>query len=134
LWNEYTGEMLTENARLARSVWEQLVGWIGCRVPPDGAALGIFGCSRIHTVGLGFPISVAYCDRTGRVLRIIDVVHPGRIAPGAAGARCAWETTVGVLSGRVEPGHRLVFEPARAAKPPAVTSNRCDESARGVSV
>ena len=62
------------------------------------AALLLPGCRWVHTIGMRFPIDVAYCDRQGRVLRITTLV-PNRIDRPCLGARQAVEAAAGAFTG-----------------------------------
>lgn len=61
-------------------------------------------CRQVHTVGMRFPIDVAFVDRAGQVLRVVTL-RPGRLSrvvwrarwvvEGPAGAFATW----GIVSG-----------------------------------
>ncbi len=63
-------------------------------------------CRQVHTVGMRFPIDVAFCDRAGRVLRVVTM-RPGRVSrpvwrarfvvEGPAGAFAEWGLRPGVV-------------------------------------
>jgi uncharacterized membrane protein (UPF0127 family) len=36
-------------------------------------------CRQVHTIGMRFPIDVAFCARDGRVLRVVTM-PPGRVS------------------------------------------------------
>jgi hypothetical protein len=48
-------------------------------------ALCIENCRSVHTIGMRYPLDLAYLDRRCRVIRIRRRVAPGRICPGPAG-------------------------------------------------
>ena len=69
----------------------------------DGALL-IRRCRSVHTIGMRFPIDVAYCSADGEVVRVI-ALRPGRVTLPVwratqvieveAGAFGQWGLTVG---------------------------------------
>jgi len=81
----------------ASSAWERLRGLLG-RAPlaPDEALL-IERCSSVHTFGMGYPIDLAFLDREGRVLRVVERVRPLRIA-ARPGARATLEMAAGAAA------------------------------------
>ena len=58
-----------------------------------GEGLLIPSCNAIHMIGMRYPISVLFLDRSGRVSKIIDHVSPWGLAR-CAGAVTAIETAV----------------------------------------
>jgi hypothetical protein len=76
----------------------------GGRVP-RGMALWLAPCSAIHTFGLPRSIEVAFCDRSGRILRLVAPVEPHRLAwcRAAAGAfelRAGTSVRLGLRTGQ----------------------------------
>ncbi|MBC8101126.1 MAG: DUF192 domain-containing protein [Cytophagales bacterium] len=123
-----TGVVVIPHAQVASSLWMQFIGLIGKRSLPDDYALAIPHCDRVHTFGVRFPIDVVYCDRKGRVLRVVASLPPGRLAPRARGAWVAWEAGAGVFAGRsggagVRIGQRLVLADASEPGPPKARRN-----------
>lgn len=115
--NADTGIVLAGDAQIAATLSARLFGLIGRKSLPPGYALGIGQCDWIHTFGVRLTIDVAYCDDTGRVLRLVESLGPNRIAPRAPGASIAWETEAGGFRGRVQEGQHLVLQPAILPEP-----------------
>ena len=115
--NADTGVVLAEDAEIAATLSARLFGLIGRKTLPPGYALGIGECDWIHTFGVRLVIDVAYCDKSGRVLRIVNSLAPNRIAPRAPGASIAWEIEAGGFCGRVHKGQRLALQPAITPEP-----------------
>lgn len=66
----------------ARGFWRRLRGLLGSRPSPGcprSDVLVIPDCSSIHTVGMAYPIDVAFVDRGGAVVAVKRSVKPGRI-------------------------------------------------------
>jgi len=64
-------------AEIAESRRRRTRGLVG-RDDFEGA-LVIRPCRQVHTVGMRFPIDVAFCDRAGRVLHL-SVLPPRRVS------------------------------------------------------
>jgi len=61
-------------------------------------------CRQVHTVGMRFPIDVAFCARDGRVLRVVTM-RPGRVSRVVWRSRFVVEAEAGGLQALdVEPG------------------------------
>jgi uncharacterized membrane protein (UPF0127 family) len=78
-------------------------------MPPDSALI-IAPCSSIHTVGMRFPIDVAFVARDGRVLKACGSIPRWRIALSLR-AFAAIELAAGVLaSAGVSAGDTVALE------------------------
>lgn len=53
-----------------------------CRAYPPGPRTGLWlsSCCAVHTIGMRYPIDVAFVDRDGRVRRLVRNLTPGRVA------------------------------------------------------
>jgi uncharacterized protein len=63
-----------------------------------GQGLWIEPCQGVHTIGMSFPIDVAYLDATGRVIRLYFSLRPFRLAALKLRARSVLELAPGTLS------------------------------------
>jgi uncharacterized membrane protein (UPF0127 family) len=79
LINERTGETIADIIEIARTRRERRRGLLGRDGLPRGSALVLTPCNAIHTVGMRFPIDVAFVDKRGRVRRIVRKLGPSRI-------------------------------------------------------
>jgi len=61
----------------------------------DGA-LVLQPCRHVHTIGMRFPIDVAMCDASGRVLRTCSLA-PRRLAPFVLRTRFVVEAEAGAF-------------------------------------
>ncbi|MGQ0803584.1 MAG: DUF192 domain-containing protein [Actinomycetota bacterium] len=59
-------------------------------------ALVLRPCRNVHTVGVRFPIDVAFCDRDGVVIRI-SCLRPWRLSPMVFRAALAIEARAGAF-------------------------------------
>jgi uncharacterized membrane protein (UPF0127 family) len=112
LVNADTGVILASEAYFANSFAARLIGLMGRSEIAPSLALGIPDCDWVHTFGVRLPLDIAYCDRKGTVLRLVENLIPNRAAPRVPGARMTWEMKAGGFSGRVREGQQLVLQPA----------------------
>lgn len=64
-------------------------------------------CRHVHTFRMRFAIDVAFCDRTGAVLRVCTLA-PGRMSPLVWRAAYALEAEAGAFARwGVQPGDRI---------------------------
>jgi uncharacterized membrane protein (UPF0127 family) len=100
-WLVRDGEVLA-SVEIAKGRRQRMRGLIG----RDGIDGGIVlrPCRQVHTVGVHFPIDVAFCDRDGRVLRVVTVPpwrltrlvwRSGFVVEAAAGAFERWRLRPG---------------------------------------
>jgi uncharacterized membrane protein (UPF0127 family) len=79
----------------------------------DGA-LVLRPCRQVHTIGMRFPIDVAFCARDGRVLRVVTM-RPGRVSRVVWRSRFVVEAAVGSLEQwGVRPGSTVVVRESAA--------------------
>lgn len=95
LRNATTSETISRRARVAKGFWERLVGFMGrADIAPD-EALALPECAAIHTFFVRVPLDAAFCDREGRVLRLMPNIAPFRITGRVSGAAMVWEMRAG---------------------------------------
>ncbi len=95
-WLVREGEVLA-SVEVAQRPRQRVRGLLGRDVVEGGMVLR--PCRQVHTVGMHFPIDVAFCDRDGRVLRVTTVPpwrltrpvwRAGFVIEAAAGAFERW--------------------------------------------
>jgi uncharacterized protein len=95
-WLMREGEVLA-TVEVARRPRERVRGLLGREVIEGGIVLR--PCRQVHTLGMHFPIDVAFCDREGVVLRVATVApwrltrpvwRSGFVVEAAAGAFERW--------------------------------------------
>ena len=59
---------------------DRLRGCLGRNILGDADVLHLIPCRAIHTIGLGFPLTIIFLDRQHQVLRVIASLPPWRIA------------------------------------------------------
>lgn len=106
---ERTGGVVASDLRRARGWRAKRRGLLAHEALAEGEALLLGRAPHVHTIGMGFPIDVVFCDREGRVLRIARRMPPGRYSPLVLRARYTLELAAGGAD-EVEVGDTLVFE------------------------
>lgn len=90
-WLVHNGTVLASLER-ADSIRRRTVGLLG-RPEYDGALL-LDKTRSVHTIGMKFPIDVAFCDDELNVIRIVTL-RQHRVSKIEFGASCAIETEAG---------------------------------------
>ena len=54
-------------------------------------------CRAVHTVGMSFPIDVAFLDRENRICFLLESLPPFRFSPAVRGASCVIEAPAGTF-------------------------------------
>ena len=97
--------------RTASTFPPRFEGLLGTAAIADGEGLWIVPCRSVHTLGMRFPIDVAFLDPRGVVVGILEGLPPNRFGRVFRDARGALELRSGILAatGTVS-GDRLEFE------------------------
>ena len=75
-----TREILLGNkVRTAQTFLSRLVGLLGTAAIAEGEGLWIVPCRSVHTLGMRYPIDVAFLDATGVVVGILEGLPPNRV-------------------------------------------------------
>jgi uncharacterized protein len=102
-WLVRDGDVLA-SAEVAGRARERTVGLLGRDARSMTGALVLRPCRQIHTLGMRFPIDVAFCDRAGFVLRTVTVPpwrvtrvvwRSGFVVEAIAGAFERWQLRPG---------------------------------------
>ena len=95
---------------VADSFPKRAKGLLGHTGLPSGEGLLIPKCNAIHTIGMRFPIDAEFLDRTGRTIRVVRDIPPGRpLIWGGWRARQVLETQAGAVRAR-ERIHKLIAD------------------------
>jgi len=92
------GQVIAGQVCLADTFWRRLRGLLGTKGLPVGSGLVIRPCNSVHTLGMTYPIDVAFVDREGRVLKTVAALPPGRTAV-CLGSVWVLELPAGQLAG-----------------------------------
>jgi uncharacterized membrane protein (UPF0127 family) len=109
--NRTRGIVLVDKVRTADTFLSRLVGLLGTAAIADGEGLWIVPCRSVHTLGMRYPIDVAFLDARGVVVGILEGFPPNRVGRVVRDARGALELRSGILAATgTVPGDRLKFE------------------------
>ncbi len=110
--NRTRGVTLANQVEQAETLRARMKGLLGREDLALGKGLWIRPSQGIHTIGMAFPIDVAYLDRNGRVLRTYHQLAPGRIGGVSLRTRSILELPAGTLSRtNTTTGDILEFQP-----------------------
>jgi len=103
---------LVSELEVAETGWQRMRGLLGrsSREFPKGKGLWLRSCEGIHTIGMAFPIDVAYLDGQNRVRHMYHGLRPFRIGKITWEVRSVLELPAGILKeSRTEIGDVLQF-------------------------
>lgn len=93
---------------VADSWWRRFRGLLARPPLKNGEGLLLLRCGSVHTLGMAYPIDVAFLDGDGRVVRSIPRLGPWRVGLGGEQAVHALELPPGRLDETgIVPGDRL---------------------------
>ncbi len=110
--NHTRQSVLSTECKIADSGWERMKGLLGRSKEefPAGKGLWLVPANSIHTIGMSFPIDVAYLDKAGRVIRLYHSLPPFRVAAIKFKTHSILELPAGTLAKtRTEVGDILEF-------------------------
>ena len=109
--NRTRGILLGDKVGTARTFLSRLVGLLGTAAIADGGGLWIVPCHSVHTLGMRYPIDVAFLDARGIVIGVLEGLPPNRVGRVFRNARGALELRSGILAATgTSPGDRLEFQ------------------------
>jgi uncharacterized membrane protein (UPF0127 family) len=109
--NRTRGVLLGDKVRTASTLLARFVGLLGTAAIAEGEGLWIVPCRSVHTLGMRYPIDVAFLDARGVVVGILEGLPPNRVGRVFREARGALELRSGILAATgTVPGDRLEFE------------------------
>jgi len=105
------GCVLLARAQVADKLFQRLKGLLGRRELPSGSGMIIKPCQSVHTVGMSFPIDVAFVDREDTVCCLIREMPPFRFSTFDRKASYVIEAPAGTFRETgTEVGDRLKLE------------------------
>ncbi len=116
VFNRTRGTLLGDEVRTARTFLSRLVGLLGTDAIAEGGGLWIVPCRSVHTLGMRYPIDVAFLDARGVVVGILERLPANRLGGGFRAARGALELRAGTIAATgTAPGDLLECEPSGPA-------------------
>jgi len=106
------GSALISEVYKTTNAMERARGLLGRGRLEAGQAILLEPCAAIHTIGMGYPLDVAFLNEAGRVVKVASGLRPFRFA-SARGARAALEMNSGAMDRLgIVPGVRLEWRGA----------------------
>ena len=103
--------LLGDKVRTAQTFLSRLAGLLGTAAIAEGEGLWIVPCRTVHTLGMRYPIDVAFLDARGIVVGILEGLPPNRVGRVFRAARGALELRAGTFAATgTMPGDLLEFE------------------------
>lgn len=99
--------ILLENIKIADSFFTRLKGLLGRTELLQGEGLIIKPCNSVHTIGMKFPIDVAFVDKNHIVNHIIIKMNSGKFSPIIKKAAYVIEARAGTFEGRLDIGDKV---------------------------
>ncbi|MDO9533910.1 MAG: DUF192 domain-containing protein [Bacillota bacterium] len=81
VFNFTSNNMILDEAEIADSFNLRLKGLLGRSSLAPGKGLIIRPCRSVHTMGMQFPIDIAFVDNEDRICHIIKNMRPYKISP-----------------------------------------------------
>lgn len=108
LVNDRTRQIVASQLELAVTRKTRKQGLLGRTSLDEDAAMLISPCMAVHTVGMGFPIDVAFVNRQGEAVHLVHRLQPWRIA-GSVRAHAVVEMAAGRIEAcGIEIGDKLL--------------------------
>jgi hypothetical protein len=85
------------NVRVANTFRSRLLGLRAERDMRFGDGVWLKPCNAIQTIGMRDPIDAVFLDASGRAVRLVEGIPPGRIIWPVPGARSTLELSAGVI-------------------------------------
>ena len=98
VYNVTKKKVLLERAGVADSFFLRLKGLLGKKELPPGEGLVIKPCNAVHSLGMKFPIDVAFVDKENRICHLIQEMHPLKVGKTIKGARYVIEGEAGLFA------------------------------------
>jgi uncharacterized membrane protein (UPF0127 family) len=92
------GTVVADQVRLATTMWTRFRGLMMVASLRPGEGLAITPCASIHMFFMRMAIDVAFVDRQGNVMHVLNSIRPWRVSRLVHGARTAIELEPGVLA------------------------------------
>jgi uncharacterized membrane protein (UPF0127 family) len=109
--NGRSGVELASWVSVADRWWRRAIGLLGRSTLDSDEGLLLAPCNAVHTIGMRFPIDVAFLDANGCVVSTMPALAPGKLVRGGRGTEATLELRAGELEQTdTRPGDPLIFE------------------------
>jgi len=97
IFNLTKDNLFLDYVEVADKYFARLKGLLGRTTLESGQGLVIRPCNSIHTVGMKFPIDVAFIDKNDKIVFIMEEIPEGKFSPIVKGAKYVVETRAGEI-------------------------------------
>jgi uncharacterized membrane protein (UPF0127 family) len=94
------GTLVAEHVVPATTPWTRFCGLMFRRELPEGHGICLRPCSSIHMFFMRFAIDVAFVDRDGKVVHVLNAIKPWRMSKMVFKSAAAIELPAGTLAAR----------------------------------
>ncbi len=98
VFNISKGKLVLDKASVADTFLLRLRGLLGRKGLAPGEGLIINPCNAVHTLGMAFPIDVAFVDDEGCICHIVEAMPPNKLGRSVKNARYVIEGSAGLFS------------------------------------
>ncbi len=116
LWHEADEHCAVAQLHVTRNAWQRARGLLLRPPLAPGEGLLLQGCAAIHTLGMRYPLDIAFLDADLLVCHCVSGLPPLRLAACREARHTLELPPGGLVAGRIAPGMRLRLGPAT---PPA---------------
>jgi uncharacterized membrane protein (UPF0127 family) len=92
------GNIILDEAEVADNFYLRLKGLLGRSGLPPGKGIVIKPCQAVHTVGMSFPIDVAFVDKHNRICYLIERMPAFKFSPAVKKGSFVIEAPAGTFS------------------------------------
>jgi uncharacterized membrane protein (UPF0127 family) len=94
------GTLVADYVVPATSTWARFCGLMFRRELPEGHGICIRPCNSIHMFFMRFAIDVAFVDRNGNVVHVLNTIKPWRMSRMVFKSAAAIELPAGTLAAK----------------------------------
>lgn len=97
IMNLTIGNIILEKVEIANSFFTRLKGLLGRERLEKKEGLIIKPCNSVHTIGMKFPIDVAFVNNDDEIIHIIYSMFPGKFSHVIKNSKYVIEVNAGVF-------------------------------------
>ncbi|MGI5875990.1 MAG: DUF192 domain-containing protein [Dethiobacteria bacterium] len=98
VYNKTKKKIILDEVEIADSFFLRLKGLLGRRELLPRKGIIIMPCRSVHTLGMLFPIDLAFVSRDQLICYLIEAMKPNRISPVVKEACCVIEAPAGTFN------------------------------------
>ncbi|NLL20426.1 MAG: DUF192 domain-containing protein [Firmicutes bacterium] len=98
VYNKTQKKIILDEAEIADRFFLRLKGLLGRRGLMPRKGIIIMPCRSVHTLGMLFPIDLAFVNGDRQICYLIEAMKPNRISPVVKEACCVIEAPAGTFN------------------------------------